>query len=158
MKKRVLLEFKIKLLQHKIEKSISSINNGGCGRFALRAHRALNKMGIENEMLISAGRGSGNIDHKKDMLNNQTNYDRYELYDVSFSHCCVFIPKYNLFFDAIDMETIVNKDKANNIINHTSGVFSEVEMAKAIRLGSWNSWYDPAQNTKLSRLVYNTLK
>jgi len=150
--KEVMIQ-KILDLQAKIEDRIDSINRGGCGRFALRAHRALNKMGIRSEMQVCLSNWKINdIETNKVLLRNISLAPEREKDELSFVHSWIYLPDFDMSFDGAEM----CEGKWENEEIH--GDYNEKEMATVVRVGWWNPDYCPSQNKTLSRLIYGTLK
>lgn len=148
-----LVIYKIGLLQRRIDKNIKGINNGGCGRFALRAHRALNKMGIRSEMQVCLSDWKGNsVEANKALLSNLATVDINDKQNLSFVHAWLYLPDFDISFDGETMQ----RGEWNG--DDYWGDYTEKEMSAIIRVGLWNPTYRVSQNRKLSRLVYGTLK
>lgn len=152
MKKNELLE-KIGKLQSVISRDIKSINNGGCGIFALRTHRALNKIGIENKMIVQAK--GVDLDDLKYTLGNLKESHFFDIENTSFNHCFIYIPSMEISFDANIVER--GKDKKRFKGKENIGSYNDKEMKTCIKVGGWNPTYKRNQNRKLSRLIYSRI-
>ncbi len=140
------------------------INRGGCPRFAIRAHRALNKLGIENKMLVCLHNGT--IETNTQAIKNLRRLSDDERDNLSFIHCWVYIPAIKLHFDGKksmyggEFDTFGNEqDLYHREGDRANGSYTESQMITVTRVGWWNHSYDPyLHNKRLSKYIYNNLK
>lgn len=141
-------------IQAKIRKEIPNINKGGCGRFALRVHRALNHAGIKNEMRVELDMFRNKIRENKKNIRNVRNLSRWEKDDLSFSHAWIRIPHMDINFDGIDMTT--EGESFPHCKHH--GQYNDKEMSTVVAVGNWNPRYKTKFNERLSRIIYSEFK
>ncbi len=149
------VEHAVNNIQHQIysnDEMYDCINRGGCPRFAIRAHRALNKLGIDNKMMVEFH--TGNQETNTTAISNMRKLTKRDKDNLSFIHCWVYIPKLRLHFDGKrsergDMYGSFGNDKAN-------GIYNESQMISVTRVGYWNLSYNPyLHNKNLSKIIYN---
>jgi len=133
-----------------------NINRGGCARFAIRMHRALNKLGIKNEMCVELGHFSKSVKETKHDIANYKQLNPRQRDELSFAHAWIHIPHMKLNFDGKYASFGPKKGRFED--NDYSCTYTEQEMKTVIRLGFWNTSYHPADNPEMSKIVYNTAK
>lgn len=144
-----------------IQKQIKSqewgddINRGGCARFAIRAHRALNKLGIENHMCVELGSHNDNVKKNKRQIANWRTLNPDQRDNLSFAHTFIHIPQINYCFDGKYLGKGGPDEFSEDGIDCT---YTEQEMKVVIRLGWWNWAYKPANNPALSKIIYSTFR
>jgi len=146
---------KIHDIHGKIYDKVPFINNGGCARFALHAHVALNKLGIKNQMRVELGYNDNcSIMQKKKDIKNIDKLHELDKEGLAFNHTWIYIPSMDINFDG---EIITTEGKYFNGNTH-HGSYNEKQMNTIIMVGNWNKNYDVRHNKKLLQIVSKTLK
>lgn len=152
-KRKTKLEKAITKIQKKVSNNIKSVNNGGCGLFALFTHIELAKVGLASEIVVIDS--SDKVVNKRETINKLMNNEAkgvsdYSIRDTSFSHCLVKCQ--DVIFDSDEVI------KPSRMDNYDVGTYTLAEMAIAITVGGWNPSYDRGNNREMREIIQEIIQ
>jgi hypothetical protein len=136
-------------IQKKVSKDIDSVNNGGCGVFALFTHIELAKVGLASEIIV-LDRGDNSVLNKRVTINKLMNNEAkgisdYKIRDTSFSHCLIKCE--DIIFDSDEVY------EPSRLDAYDVGTYTLAEMAIAVAVGGWNPTYEREDNAEMQSII-----
>lgn len=144
---KAILNNAIGAIQSQLRLSVRTINNGGCGFFALTLSRELTRIGVRHEIVVSSKRKTFTMSQLKKKMNaSLLNSEGKGTIPIEFGHALIKIG--DIYYDGHWRYGAFPHDCGIEV-----GVLSEQDLDIFVRRGRWHHDHPKSANPLVMRTI-----